>query len=379
MSSLLSLLIFVSSVASAQMVDRPPQFVMLAFDNCQENQTWEQVSQFLDQMNAENKNNLHFTFFLSAVGLMTDKARQNYVDPLGRTGKSNIGFGGNDDTVLKRIAWINKMQASGNEIASHAVGHFSGKDWSVEQWRHELGEYNYILDNLAEINGFTGEKAKQARLNFASKDLKGFRAPYLDGGDRLNQALMDYNYIYDTSDTNQGGDPTTWPHKFKRSVNTQGLWNFGLGFLNLPLTRISEQGLANHQPRVLRTGKLPAMDYNFCYQQTGGCPNKDPYQAEQDKDAREMLVGYLSYFVKNYNNNRAPINIGHHFEQYRGGSYNRSLFKFAKAVCSLPEVRCVTYHEMADYMDRLGSQNRDLMQAGRFEKGQQVRVEDLLN
>ena len=372
-------LLFLTSLASAQLVTRPPQFVMLAFDNCQENQTWEQVSQFLDQMNAQNKDNLHFTFFLSAVGLMTDHARQNYTDPLGRTGKSNIGFGGSDEMVLKRIAWINKLRANGNEIASHAVGHFSGKDWTIEQWRHELAEYNYILDNIAEINGFKGEQAARARLDFSSKDLMGFRAPYLDGGDRLNQVLMEDNYVYDTSDTNQGYDLSTWPHKLKNSLNQQGLWNFGLGFLNVELTRISEKGLAENQPRILKMGKVPAMDYNFCYVQTGGCPNKDPFAVEQDQDAGEMLKAYLGYFVKNYNGNRAPLNIGHHFEQYRGGSYNRSLFKFAKTVCSLPEVRCVTYHELADYLERVGPQVRDQMQAGRFARGPELRIENLLN
>ena len=124
LKSLLVLLGTVCFFNSALAVERPPQFVLIAFDNCQENQSWKQVSEFLDHMNSHEAGSVKFTFFLSAVGLLTDQARQNYIDPMGRVGKSNIDFGGNDLSVVERVQWINKLHVNGNEIASHAVGHF---------------------------------------------------------------------------------------------------------------------------------------------------------------------------------------------------------------------------------------------------------------
>jgi hypothetical protein len=64
-----------------------------------------------------------------------------------------------------------------------------------------------------------------------------------------------------------------------------------------------------------------------------------------------MLQTYLHYFRTNYAGNRAPLHIGHHFMNYQGGAYNAALKTFARAVCGLPEVRCVTYARLADFMD----------------------------
>lgn len=372
--SLSSLLVVNSAIAA----ERPPQFVMLAFDNCQENQSWKQMSDFLDHMNSFQNGSVKFTFFLSAVGLLTDQARQSYVDPMGRVGKSNINFGGNDLSVVERIRWINKLHGEGNEIASHAVGHFQGGKWSVDQWRHEFDQYENIVNNTAKVNGFTGEKAKQAQLAFRANQLAGFRAPYLEGGAALNQVLLERGFAYDTSDTSQGWEPMTWPKQFKQLVNGRGLWNFGLTFLTAPLSNISEENRLKGLPRTVGNSKIPAMDYNFCFRQTGGCPNVDPYKTSQEDDAQEMLKGYLKQFADNYNGNRAPLNIGHHFEQYRGGSYNRAFLTFARVVCTLPEVKCTTYTELTKYMESQDSSKRAAYQAGSFPKGTQLTLEGLL-
>lgn len=369
MSSKLLTLIFVSLASlAAHALERPPQFVMLAFDNCQENQTWSQVSRFLEEMNAGQPDRLRFTFFLSAAGLLTDQKKAAYLDPAGRAGKANIDFGGSDLSVLERVAWINKLHAQGNEIASHTVGHFSGKSWTVQQWRHEFDQYARIVDNLVQLNGWTGTNAQKGRLDFRAADLQGFRAPYLEGGARVNQVLVEKGFRYDTSDTDQGFEPGNWPRKFKNT----NLWNFGLSFVTLPLTHPAGA------MRIKSSVKVPAMDYNFCFRQTGGCPDRDPFAGEADKDAAEMLQGYLNYFLNSYNGNRAPMNIGHHFQPYRGGSYNRALMKFARLVCGLPEVKCATYRELADFMDAVGS-DRDQFQAGKFPKAPALDLSSILN
>jgi peptidoglycan/xylan/chitin deacetylase (PgdA/CDA1 family) len=375
---LLVLVLGVITISAEAKVDRPPQFVMLAFDNCQENQTWQEVSSFLDEVNSIRPDAVHFTFFLSAVGLMSDKARMAYTDPMGRKGASNIGFGGSENDVLQRIAWINKMHKEGNEMASHAVGHFSGKNWSVDQWKHELQQYEHIINHVAEINDLKGSQVQQGQLSFTYQDMVGFRAPYLDGGPKLNEALAENQFLYDTSDTNQGWEPNTWPQKFKGVSTAKGLWNFGLSFITMPMTAIKEsERLAGHS-RSVRTIKVPAMDYNLCFQQTGGCPDKDVYANQADSDAEQVLHGYLTQFIANYNSNRAPIHIGHHFFPYHSGGYDRMLLRFAKAVCTLPEVRCATYKELATFMESAGPGARDAYQAGSFPSSENLKIEDVL-
>ena len=81
-----------------------------------------------------------------------------------------------------------------------------------------------------------------------------------------------------------------------------------------------------------------------------------------------MLDSYLNYFRANYTGNRAPIHIGHHFTDYQNGAYRDALKIFARAVCGLPEVRCVTYKTLADFMDRLAPEMLAAYRNGDFER-----------
>jgi hypothetical protein len=84
----------------------------------------------------------------------------------------------------------------------------------------------------------------------------------------------------------------------------------------------------------------------------------------------EMLQSYQKYFEKNYYGNRAPVHVGHHFSRWNQGAYWRAFKRFAENVCGMPEVRCVTYRELADFMDEADHVPglRSAFQAGRFEK-----------
>jgi hypothetical protein len=79
-----------------------------------------------------------------------------------------------------------------------------------------------------------------------------------------------------------------------------------------------------------------------------------------------MLATYLAYFRASYTGNRAPLNIGHHFEAYQGGAYNEALKEFARRVCGLPEVKCAAYSELADFMDRQTPEMLAAYQRGDF-------------
>src|SRR5262249_31924984 len=69
----------------------------------------------------------------------------------------------------------------------------------------------------------------------------------------------------------------------------------------------------------------------------------------------------------NYFGNRAPVHIGHHFSLWNGGAYWNAMQAFAKNVCGLPEVQCVTYKDLQAFMDK-NAANRAAYMAGNFTK-----------
>src|SRR5260221_4475299 len=71
---------------------RPPQFVVLAFDNCKENSMWQDTLDFCQRLE-DRGIHVRFTYFLSAVTLLTDEKRTQYKGPNHAPGKSEIDFG----------------------------------------------------------------------------------------------------------------------------------------------------------------------------------------------------------------------------------------------------------------------------------------------
>src|SRR5262245_1794723 len=101
-------------------VDRPPQFVVMAFDNCTELERWHELTDFAGEMNRDG-DRLHFTFFVSGINFLADASRHLYEGPNQRRGVSRINFGGTRDDVRRRVAYVNALHRGGHEIASHAV------------------------------------------------------------------------------------------------------------------------------------------------------------------------------------------------------------------------------------------------------------------
>jgi peptidoglycan/xylan/chitin deacetylase (PgdA/CDA1 family) len=314
------LFLFVTN-APARAVERPPQFVEIAFDNCTELERWKELTAFAAEMNKDG-DRLHFTFFVSGVNFIADSNRNLYEAPGQPRGASRIGFGGSPDDVRQRVDYINELYRSGHEIGSHAVGHFSGRGWSAGDWMKELHSFHDILANVGPNNGLGGD----VKFAFPSSEVAGFRAPYLDHSPDLYTALKDNGFRYDTSsDSNEDA----WPDK----VND--LWRFNLADIELHAS-----------------GKrLLSMDYNFFVAQSHGTvvPSRHEFFKEQ------MLQTYLDYFKANYTGDRAPLHIGHHFFDYQAGAYREALEEFAQTVCGLPEVRCTTYSALADFLERQDS------------------------
>jgi peptidoglycan/xylan/chitin deacetylase (PgdA/CDA1 family) len=321
------------AVSAAQAaVERPPQFVMLAFDNCTDLDRWQDLAAFAAEMNRDG-DRLHFTFFVSGINFIEDANRGLYQGPGQRRGYSRINFGGSAEDVRRRVDYVNELAAHGHEIASHAVGHFDGARWSAAQWQQEFRAFRDVLQNA----GPNPVRADATKLDVPLAKLVGFRAPYLAIGPGLYAALKQEGFRYDTSGV---AFPNQWPQR------VDGLWRFNLVALKL-------NGVGR--------GTL-SMDYNFFVAQSRAVP--DARRADQFRE--QMLATYLDYFRTNYTGNRAPLNIGHHFTAYQGGVYNEALKEFARRVCGLPEVKCAAYSELADFMDRQSPDTLAAYQAGDF-------------
>ena len=340
----LAALVALTGPAQAQApVERPPQFVLMAFDNCTELERWQEWSDFAAWMNRDH-DRVHFTFFISGVNFIADANRAVYEGPRQRRGYSSINFGGTPDEVRLRVGFINTLHADGHEIASHAVGHFNGSGWSAAEWGQEFRAFNEVAGKVGPNNGF-GDGVK---LSLPIAGIVGFRAPYLAKSAGLFAALRDKGFRYDTSGV---GRADAWPQK------VDGVWRFDLASL-----RISGTG----------RGTL-SMDYNFLVAQSGGFPSRDPARRAQFRE--QMVQTYLDYFRANYTGNRAPLHIGHHFSDYQHGAYREALQTFARTVCGLPEVRCATYSQLADFMDRQTPEAMAAYRNGNFPRASEPKID----
>jgi len=311
-------------------VTRPPQFVVMAFDGGINVQRWQELADFSAAMQRDGKP-VHFTIFVSGIAFVEDANRNVYQGPGQWRGHSGIGFGGKAEDMHKRIGLINAMYANGHDIASHANGHFDGTRWTAAQWEQEFAAYRAMFENASPM--YSRDAAD--KLAFPYAKIIGFRAPFLAKGPGLYEALQRLGYRYDTSGIALADQ---WPHK------SDGVWHFDLVQLKVGGRRAL------------------SMDYNFFVAQSGA--HNDPRHA--DVYRAQMLASYLDYFRTNYTGNRAPLNIGHHFEPLQSGAYNEALKDFARQVCGLPEVKCVTYAELADFMDAQTPETIAAYQAGSF-------------
>jgi hypothetical protein len=311
--------------ASAQGAERPPQFVLLAFDGSLNLNFWQESRAFARDSGAK------YTYFMSGTYFLPDSKKSAYHGPHHNAGASDIGFGGPAENIALRLQQVKNAHAEGHEMASHANGHFDGSAWTEADWDSEFAQFNPLIFKAAETAGVAS-----VNLGFGPQDVKGFRAPLLGHSPGLFRTLAKSDFTYDTS---KSGPANYWPEKLG------GIWNFPLA-----------------QVRIVGSGKRTlSMDYNFYYAQSAGesrPENKETYK-------KEMLDTYMKYFQDNYFGNRAPVHIGHHFSKWNGGAYWEAMQTFTKRVCGLPEVKCVTYGELVKFMEQHAG-DRARYQAGDF-------------
>ncbi|MBD2485778.1 polysaccharide deacetylase family protein [Planktothrix sp. FACHB-1365] len=317
-------------------VGRPPQFVLLAFDGSRSLDAWKKSRNFTQSMSKKNIK-AHFTYFISGVYFVNNEKRNLYTPPGGKgRGRSAIGWGGTPAEINLRLEQLNKAYQEGHEIGSHAVGHFDGSRWSEADWTREFDYFNQFIFNAYKINNLKGS------LVFDVSEIQGFRAPELGQSPGLYKTLKKRGFRYDTS---RVAAANYWPKL------ENGVWNFPLASVTTAMTR----------KNVL------SMDYNFYYLHSKAKPNSSNAKRYEE----DMFQTYLKYFQSNYLGNRAPVHIGHHFSDWNQGAYWKALFRFAEAVCGQPEVRCVTYSVLADFMDLQTPEQIAIYQKGGFPKPNQ--------
>jgi hypothetical protein len=267
----------------------------------------------------------HFSFFLSGVYFIDWAHHNRYTPPGGARGSSAIGFAPDASWIAAMRTQIALGYREGNEIGTHYNGHFCGPEgvgsWTASDWNWELDEFDRLV--------FT----KHSRLPFGPAAIVGGRTPCLEGDlSLLYPVLARRRFRYDASHTARLG---TWPSR------ERGLWSLPL--LELPFI--------GHSFRVV------SMDYNFMANQSAETP------ARIENETYRTL---WNAFKASYLGNRAPLSLGNHFETWESWAYDHALARVLERACALPEVRCASFRELVDWLDRQGPRRLARFRAGRF-------------
>jgi hypothetical protein len=298
---------------------KPPQFVVFSWDGAGE----DGQRLFSHFRKVARANNATMTYFLSGVYMLPEEKRDLYRPPQHSPGRSDIGF--NDVRGIKatvdqlRGAWL-----EGNEIGTHFNGHFCGSgggvgQWSVEEWKSEIAQAKSFVKTW-KTNTDT-EKAVPLPFDY-DEELIGARTPCLEGQENFMRAARELGFRYDTSGVNAQVRPQ----------KKEGLWDQSMQLVPVPG----------------RSFETLTMDYNFYMNQSGakeGDAGQQQYWGDQFRD------GLLKGFYRAYDGNRAPLIIGNHYESWNGGTYMRAVEETIETVCTKAEVRCVSFRQLADWLD----------------------------
>ncbi|MFF8861163.1 MULTISPECIES: hypothetical protein [unclassified Streptomyces] len=300
--------------------EKPPQFVVFSWDGALEGSD----HLFSHYRDLAKQYDAHMTFFLTGIYLLPKSEKSKYHGPMHSPGDAAIDYA-TDDHIRTTLEQLSLAYEQGNEIGTHFNGHFcdakGGGDWSVQQWKSEIDQFFSFAEHWKTNTGF--KDVPPLPFDF-KREVTGGRAPCLEGQPNLLKAIKSYGWRYDASSP---GDFQIWPSKKK------GIWDFPLQML--PYEKGKYQGLS--------------MDFNFLYNQSDGETQGDP--AEFPKWQQQTVDSYMAGFNRVYYGSRAPLFIGNHFEDWNGGIYMKSVDQVVKDVCSKKGVKCVSFKELADWLD----------------------------
>ncbi|MER5755096.1 hypothetical protein [Streptomyces sp. NPDC002088] len=300
--------------------EKPPQFVVFSWDGALQGDD----ELFSHYRELAKEYNAHMTFFLTGIYLLPKSKKNLYNPPQHPQGSAAISYP-TDEHIRTTLEQLGKAWEEGNEIGTHFNGHFCGDkgggDWSVDEWKSEIDQFYDFVENWKTNTGYTD--ISPLPFDF-KKEVTGGRAPCLEGQANLLKAIKSYGWKYDAS---SAGDFQIWPTK------KNGIWDFPLQML--PYEGGKYQGLS--------------MDFNFLYNQSEGETEGDA--AKYPEWEQETVDSYMAGFNRVYYGSRAPLFIGNHFEDWNGGIYMKSIDQVIKNVCTKKGVKCVSFKELAAWMD----------------------------
>jgi hypothetical protein len=300
---------------------RPPQFVLLSFDmtpvagrSVETHRLWRLL---VDVRAARPQGHAgpeaSFTLFINTGYLQVDprwvppaghplegkppETWARYLGPRPNRVGDVIRYAPSPEEARDKAARLLRFHAVGVELASHGVLHDNGGQWTFEQWDEEFRRHQQTLDVLGLPRP------------------RGFRAPYLATGLERGpaadtpfvRALVAHGMTYDSS---TGWRGRSWPAPFPRT----GVWN-------TPIGQTQDEA-----------GRLALM-----FADAGTFAEEDGYA--------EALRAEFQF---RYDGARAPLVFGGHGERFG------AIRKLMLSVCHLPEVRCTTHAEFADWMQKHG-------------------------
>jgi hypothetical protein len=312
--------VFVCAASTALVVvpgwtaeNRPIQYIVISFDGAREIEQWRRSRSLARETGAS------FTYFLSCVYLLTRENRALYDPPAHGPGKSNVGFAPSREDIAQRLRQIWTARLEGHEIASHGCGHFDGGGWSQAQWQSEFDEFARILKNAWTANDVPFEPAMWR--HFAETGITGFRAPYLSVGPELAPALAAAGFGYDASGVSRDPALPAASH--------------GVSMFALPLI-----------PEGPRSRRILAMDYNLYVRHSAALERPSDAHLFEER----AYEAFRSAFDRQYDAERAPLQLGFHFRLMNDGAYWRAMERFVRETCPLPDVRCVSYRELNEIL-----------------------------
>lgn len=288
---------------------KPKQLLIVSFDGAADNALWTKSRDIARRTGAR------FTYFLSCTTLIPKVAAKGYKAPGMKAGRSNIGFPPTVEDVATRLDNIWAAHQEGHEIASHACGHFDGKDWSKADWLAEFSTFDSVLADAWKANGLE-DREPAGWSDFAANGVTGFRAPYLSAPDSLVEAEKAHGFAYDASLVTRGPMLPEQDGKLMR---------FGLPLI----------------PEGPQNRRIIGMDYNLFIRHSAGIDNPS---RTKEFEAR-TYAAFRAAFEAEYNGDRVPLQIGLHFVEMNAGAYWRAMERLVTDVCRRPDVACVSYAE----------------------------------
>ncbi|XP_069989823.1 chitin deacetylase 7 [Penaeus vannamei] len=289
-------------------IEYTPQFVVLSFD---------------DAITVTN-----YPFYLNVLN--------SYTNPNGCRATMTFFV----SHLYNDYAKMNELHRLGSEIAVHSVTHKADVEhyWrpaNYTVWENEAVDMKTMLMKY----GFIPEK-----------DIKGFRAPFLEvGGNDMYQALYDNGFSYDCS----------WPAL--QYTNWYGEEPLGALF-PYTLDYLSPQDCTvGRCPDALFPGMWVAPMLDLKDNRGEACAMLDACQGNEtdcaDQNCEDNVFKFLKRnFEYNYNSNRAPFGVFTHHSWFLLDEINESTahtngyLRFLQYVNSLPDVYLVSMDRVLEWM-----------------------------